>query len=99
MARDTSIVRLQPRKFTVALPSADNKRLIGHAARKTVTKEELAARIIQDWLDAHDEELTEYYEKRADRLGMEPAELQKQVLGFYKRLAMGTEELPEVSEG
>lgn len=99
MARDPSIVRLQPRKFTVALPSADNKRLIGHAARKTITKEEMAARIIQDWLDAHDNELDEYYEKRAARLGVEPLELQKQVLGFYKRLAMGKEELPEASEG
>ena len=87
MPRDTSIVRLQPRQFTVKLPSADNKRLIGHAARKTVTKEELAKRIIQDWLDAHDKELDEYYEKRSARLGMEPTELQKQVLGFYKKLA------------
>lgn len=99
MARDTSIVRLHPRKFTVALPSADNKRLIGHAARKTVTKEEMAARIIQEWLDSHDKELDEYYENRSAKLGMEPAELQKQVLGFYKRLAIGEETLGDAEDG
>jgi|GEM_PF-5390867 len=81
------IVTFKLRQFSVTLPSFDNQRLIGHAARRTTGKAELVRKIIQEWLDQHESELQHYWHELSVQTGLPVSEVKLKVLDEFNRYA------------
>ncbi len=81
------IVTFKLRQFSVTLPSFDNQRLIGHAARRTTGKAELVRKIIQEWLDQHEPELQQYWEELSAQTGLPIPEVKLKVFDEFKQYA------------
>lgn len=84
---ENRIVTFKLRQFSVTLPSFDNQRLIGHAARRTTGKAELVRKIIQEWLDQHEPELQDYWQELSVQTGLPVSEVKLKVLDEFKRYA------------
>jgi hypothetical protein len=84
---DDSIVTFKLRQFSVTLPSFDNQRLIGHAARRTTGKAELVRKILQEWLDQHEPELQQYWQELSAQTGLPIPEVKLKVFDEFKQYA------------
>ncbi|MBV8884658.1 MAG: hypothetical protein JO235_11775 [Chroococcidiopsidaceae cyanobacterium CP_BM_RX_35] len=81
------IITFKLRQFSVTLPSFDNQRLVGHAARRTIGKAELVRKIIQEWLDQHEPELQHYWQELSVQTGLPISEVKLKVLDEFKQYA------------
>lgn len=69
----------------LALPIYDNRRLIGHAHRKDVSKAEMARRIIIPWMDANQGIIDKFYERAIRVTGMDAEEVRSHFREAYRQ--------------
>lgn len=82
-----SLVNFKLKRFSITLPSYDNQRVLGHAAKRTIGKAEMVRFIVQQWLDEHEGELQQYWSEMSQQTGLPIPELKLKIFGEYARHA------------
>lgn len=72
-------------QITLSLPIYDNRRLIGHAHKRGVSKAEMARQILIPWLEEHQGTIDRFYERAAAWMEVGIDEAKEQLMEEFKK--------------
>ncbi|NER47118.1 MAG: hypothetical protein F6J86_37800 [Symploca sp. SIO1B1] len=72
-------------QITLSLPIYDNRRLIGHAHKRNVSKAEMARQILVPWLEEHQGTIDRFYERAAAWMEIGIDEAREQLMEEFKK--------------
>ncbi|NET61709.1 MAG: hypothetical protein F6K47_38000 [Symploca sp. SIO2E6] len=71
--------------MSLSLPIYDNRRLIGHAHKLSISKAEMARQILVPWLEENQGTIDRFYQRAAEWMDVEISEARGQLMEEFRK--------------